>query len=60
MDNTIENIIVISNLLEVTKDIVKNVGYEYQAPLEESVLDEVICSAVLEVIGKDVVSGVKQ
>lgn len=51
MDKSIENIIALSNIMTVTKAIVKQVGFELQAPLEESVLDEIISSVVLEKVG---------
>lgn len=47
MENQIENIIVVSNLLEVTKAVIKKVGYEYQAPLDEPTLDEIVVSQVM-------------
>lgn len=51
MDKKIENIIALCNVMTVTKAIVKQVGFELQAPLEESVLDEIISSVVLEKVG---------
>lgn len=57
MDNRIENIIVTSNLLEVTKAIIKNVGFEYQAPLDDATLDEIISSQVLSVVGSEAAGG---
>ena len=54
MEKKIENIIALSNIMTVTKAIVKSVGFELQAPLPESELDEIISSVVLEVVGKSV------
>lgn len=48
MDNRIENIIVISNILTVTKEIVKKVGFEFQAPLDDATLDEIITGVVMK------------
>lgn len=57
MDNQIENVIVLSALLSLTKDVVKSVGFEHQAPLSEQTLDEIITSAALEVVGQKVAGG---
>lgn len=51
MDKKIENIIALSNIMTLTKAIVKQVGFELQAPLEEATLDEIISSVVLEKVG---------
>ena len=57
MDHRVENIIVISNLLAVTKEIVKKIGFEYQAPLEDTVLDEIISSQVMKVVSQETAKG---
>ena len=59
MDNTVENVIVVSNLIETTKAIIMAVGFEYQAPLDESVLDEIISSQVMAVVEDELKKGNK-
>lgn len=52
MDNQVENIVTLSNIMTVTKTIFKKVGFEMQAPIDDATLDEIISSAVLDIVGK--------
>lgn len=47
MDNTIENIITYANLLTVTKSIISSVGFEFQSPLDDSTIEEIVSSQVM-------------
>lgn len=50
MDNTIENIVTYANVLALTKSVLNSVGDEFQAPLDDATLDEIISSQVLSVV----------
>lgn len=50
MDNTIENIVTYANLLTLTKSVMNSVGDEFQTPLDDATLDEIISSQVLSVV----------
>lgn len=47
MDYTIENIITYSNLLTVTKSIIESVGFEFQSPLDDGTIEEIVSSQVM-------------
>lgn len=53
MSNKIENIIVLSNLIELTKLALKNVGYEHQAPLTDEQLTECVTASVTDYTRKN-------
>lgn len=47
MEKQIGNIITYSNILELTKRIVKEVGFEFQSTLDDATVDEIVSSIVL-------------
>lgn len=58
MDNKIDNIVTYSNILAMTKAIVKKVGFEFQAPLDDATIDEIVSAEVMKVVGERI-GGVK-
>lgn len=50
MENTVDNIITLSNMYEVVSATLKEVGYEFQAPLSETEEQEVISRQIKETV----------
>ena len=54
MENTVDNIITLSNMYEVVSQTLKKVGYEFQAPLGEVEEQEVISRQIkAAVVGEE-------
>lgn len=51
MDNKIDNIVTYANILAMTKTIVKKVGFEFQAPLDDATIDEIVSAEVMKCVG---------
>lgn len=47
MNNTIDNIVTYANLLAMTKGVIKAVGFEFQSPLDDSTIEEIVSSQVM-------------
>lgn len=52
MSSKLNNIIVTAVTIDLTERIVKKVGYDYQAPLPQDKVDEIISAEVGKVLGK--------
>ena len=48
--NEVDNIITLANVYEVVSNVIRKVGYEYQAPLTDAEEQETICKQILKYV----------
>lgn len=53
MDKKIVNIVTIANILEFSQAVVTRVGFDYQAPLDEATIGELISNVINNDIKKN-------
>lgn len=46
----LENIITYSNILELTRRVVKEVGFEFQSDLDDATIEEIVSSVALNLL----------